>query len=137
MDVPRRDDPSRAKLSARVARTRIGNPRDEEKGRKMKQKMPKKGRREKKEKADRTPSEFSCSFSANFRRSINRKAGPESASECDEENARPISGRGGRTGKTRVRGSRWRTREEEGREMEVSDRQAKLARPSRGLADVK
>lgn len=117
--------------------------REKEEGRKMKQKVLKKRRKKKNATAGRRiPSDFSCSFSANFRRPINRKAGQEGASECDEENLGPIRAKEekkqrGRTGKTRVRGSRGRTREEERREVEVSDRLAKLARPSRGLADVK
>lgn len=34
--------------------------------------------------------DFSCSFSVNFQRPINRKAGQGGASECDEENVSPI-----------------------------------------------
>lgn len=114
------------------ARSTRRNPRKEKEGRKLKKRRKKK----KKKKADRILPDFSCSsFSANFRRPINRKAGQEGASERGEENVRPDKSREGRTGKTRVWGSRWRTRKEEGRE--VSDRQAKLARPSRDLADVK
>lgn len=89
MDVPRRDDLSRAKLSARVARTcrksaRIGGrKRDEAENAEEK-------KRKKKKKTGWTLSDFSCSFSANFRRPINRKAGQEDASECDEEDMSPI-----------------------------------------------
>lgn len=43
----------------------------------------------------------------------------------------------GKRGRRRAQGGRWRTKEQERRKVEVSDRQAKLARPSRGFADVK
>lgn len=61
--------------------------REKEEGRKMKQKLlRKRGKKKNATAGRRTPSDFSCSFSANFRRPINRKAGQEGASECDEEN---------------------------------------------------
>lgn len=60
----------------------------------------------------------------------------EGAGECDEENVGPIRAEK-EEWERQESGSRRRTRKEEGRVVEVSDRQAKLARPSRGLADVK
>lgn len=53
-----------------------------------------------------------------------------------KEEERENEGQKGEEGR-REQGGRWWTRNEEGREAEVTDRQAKLARPSRSLADVK
>lgn len=91
MDVPRRDDLSRAKLSGRVARirrksARIGGRRRNEAENAEEKKRKKKRRR----KTGRTLSDFSCFFSANFRRPTNRKARQEDASECDEEDMSSI-----------------------------------------------
>lgn len=65
--------------------------REKEEGRKVKEKMLKKRRRKKNATAGRTPSDFSCSFSASFRRPIKSAGkGQEGARECYEENAGPI-----------------------------------------------
>lgn len=56
----------------------------------MKQKMLKKRRKKKKKKTGQILADFSCSFSANLRRPINRKAEQEDASECDEKDMSPI-----------------------------------------------